>query len=341
MNLPREYIGFKFLQLSPYSYYNRDSGKYIGCCPLCREGKSFGKKKRLAYIPEYNVVTCLNCNQSYVPLDWIQKVSGQNYWDVLKDFNDFCSGNIESNIFPEEKKSEIKIPDLPINEIDLFNENQLNYYRNNKNVIRALKFLKDRKLHTAVNRPTKYCISLDDKYHKNRLIIPFFDENNKVLNYQSRCLDSEGIRYLTKINGTSCLFNYNKIDSDYENIFIFEGPFDSTFVRNGIAIGGIQENSYRMFRGIQEDQIKTYPFHNKIWVLDSQHTDTAALKKSVKLLQSNQKVFIWPKKIGTLCKDFNDIAVLGYEKYITPEWIIKNSFTGDEGVLKIKTMLKN
>jgi hypothetical protein len=38
-----------------------------------------------------------------------------------------------------------------------------------------------------------------------------------------------------------------------------------------------------------------------------------------------------------MCKDFNDIAVLGYMDHITPDWIIKNTFTGDEGVLKLKS----
>lgn len=205
-----------------------------------------------------------------------------------------------------------------------------------------MKFLNDRKLNVACNKPDAYYVSLDDKYHKNRLIIPFFDENNKVLTYQSRCLDSKGIRYLTKIGGTSCLFNYNKIDPNYDNIFIFEGPFDSTFIKNGVAIGGIQENTYRLFKGIQEDQIKAFPFHNKIWILDSQHLDTASFNKSIKLLNSGQKVFIWPKKIGSLCKDFNDIAVMGYMDYITDEWVIKNTFTGGEGVFKLnKISIKN
>jgi hypothetical protein len=231
----------------------------------------------------------------------------------------------------------VKIPDLPINEINLFDKNQLSYYCNNNIVKMALSFLKKRKLDIAINKPIKYFISLDDNLHKNRLIIPFYNENGVVLNYQSRDLLDTGIRYLTKVGGVSCLFNYNNIDRDYDYIFLFEGPFDSTFVKNGVAIGGIQENNNKLFKGVQHDQIKLYPFHKKIWVLDSQHVDRASYNKSIKLLQSNESVFIWPRKIGSMCKDFNDIAVLGYMDHITPDWIIKNTFTGDEGVLKLKS----
>ncbi len=338
MKFPREYISYKFLQLSPYSSYNRDNDKYVGCCPLCREGNSFGKKKRCAYVPEYNRISCLNCSVTMPPIDWILRVSNINFIQLLADYKLFCSGDSVSSsnaVFIEEKKP-IEIPDLPLNEINLFDNNQLDYYRNNKHVKLALEFLKKRKLDVAVNRPKKYFISLDDKYHKNRLIIPFFDERDKVLTYQSRDLTDTGIRYLTKIGGNSCLFNYNNIDSDYDNIFVFEGPFDSTFIKNGVAIGGIQENSNKIFKGIQHDQLRLYPFHNIVWVLDSQHKDRASYVKSIKLLQEGYNVFIWPKKIGNLCKDFNDIAMLGYMQHITPEWIIKNTFTGDEGVLKLK-----
>lgn len=108
MKLPREYVGFKYLQLAPHSYYNRDSGKYVGCCPICREGKSFGKKKRSAYIPEIDVINCLNCNQSFSPLDWIIKVSGQNYLEILNDFNQFCSGKITESNPTEEKRGRLK-----------------------------------------------------------------------------------------------------------------------------------------------------------------------------------------------------------------------------------------
>jgi hypothetical protein len=341
MNFPKEYIGFKFLQLCPYSNYSTYTNKYVGCCPICREGNSFGKKKRCAYIPDINYITCLNCGENLSPINWIMKVSGMTFYEVIQDFNSFkTTENVEILDEVDSKpKSELTIPDLPYNEIDLFNEDQLEYYKGDKNVQKALSFIKKRKLDQAVNKPNKYCISLVDKFHKNRLIIPFIDENLKVLNYQSRALDDNPVRYLTKYGGTSCLFNYNKIDSEFYEIFIFEGPFDSTFVKNGVAIGGIQENSNKIFKGIQEAQIKQFPFHRKIWVLDSQYKDKAALSKSIKLLESGENVFIWPKKIGSLCKDFNDISMMGYMEYITSDWIIKNAFTGSEGV-KILNKIK-
>jgi hypothetical protein len=92
-------------------------------------------------------------------------------------------------------------------------------------------------------------------------------------------------------------------------------------VKNGVAVGGIQENSYELYTDRQEEQIKKYPFHQKIWVLDSQRVDKAALKKTKKLLELKEKVFIWPSQIGTKFKDFNDMMIAIKGDHISPEFI--------------------
>jgi len=59
--------------------------------------------------------------------------------------------------------------------------------------------------------------------------------------------------------------------------------------------------------------------------LDSQWIDRAAFNKTKKLLEMKESVFMWPKEIGKLCKDFNDIAIKLKSYEISTEFILKNT----------------
>ena len=67
---------------------------------------------------------------------------------------------------------------------------------------------------------------------------------------------------------------------------------------------------------------------NKIWVLDSQWQDNAALLKTRSLIKDGHTVFIWPKNIGTKFKDFNDMVIHYELNHISPSFIKSNSHKG-------------
>jgi hypothetical protein len=124
------------------------------------------------------------------------------------------------------------------------------------------------------------------------------------------------------------LFNINLIDPDIDHIFIFEGPIDACFVKNGIAVAGIQENSDTSMNSKQKSQLQKFPLHDKVWVLDSQWQDRASNIKTKKLIEQGETVFIWPDKYGKRFKDFNDMAVgLGINE-IPHKFILDNCYTG-------------
>ena len=74
--------------------------------------------------------------------------------------------------------------------------------------------------------------------------------------------------------------------------------------------------------------------YKKVYVLDNQYRDKAALSKSISLADNDELVFIWPKKLKQF-KDFNDICVAGNKDKIKPEFILKNTYSG----LKAKLLL--
>jgi hypothetical protein len=95
-------------------------------------------------------------------------------------------------------------------------------------------------------------------------------------------------------------------------------------MKNSVAVGGIQENSYQLFTNFQEEQMNKYPFHKRIWILDSQWKDKAAFNKTKKLIELKEKVFMWPKEIGKICKDFNDITMKLDKNEISTDFVMKN-----------------
>jgi GDP-L-fucose synthase len=70
-------------------------------------------------------------------------------------------------------------------------------------------------LDRAVNRTSNLYISLSDFIHKNRLCIPFYDRNKKVVFYQSRSLDNTNPKYLGKSGYEKTIFEYAKFIADY------------------------------------------------------------------------------------------------------------------------------
>jgi len=337
--LPQEYTIQKFYQYAGYPKYKKATNTYEAGCPICREGSSWLKKSRCYYIVEQGVICCHNCGWYSKPLKWIQEVSNQTYEEIIREVKTYDV--LPTDILQEERPSDVPktIHKLPLDCINLFDIHQTNYHKDNTVVQKALELIKQRRLDTAINRPNSLWLSLTDKIHKNRLIIPFYNEVGEILFYQSRTIikqpNDKLPKYLSKINGEKSLFNLDKISLDIEHIFIFEGPIDAFFVRNGTAVAGIQENSSNMFSTLQQTQINNFKTYNRIWVLDSQWQDTASKTKTKRLIDAGETVFIWPKKIGILYKDFNDACIASGLDEISAKFILANSYSG----LKAKLLM--
>ena len=208
----------------------------------------------------------------------------------------------------------------------------------------ATQTIKNRRLDTAVNKPDSLYISLVDKVHKNRLVIPFINENKEIEFYQSRTLldrdNKVKPKYLGRVNAEKTLFNIDRVSSDHNTVYIFEGPLNAFFTKNSVAVAGITERG-RSFTTRQEQQLNnTLKWHDKVWILDSQWIDQASLVKSEALLKQGERVFIWPDKFGKRFKDFNDIAIACSIDEIKWDFIQKNTFEGLEGIVRLSEIKK-
>lgn len=334
VDLPTDYIISKFYELGYKVTHNKYNNTYNSCCPICKEGKSWGRKTRCFYIPENDNIFCHNCGSSLKPYKWIRQVSGMTDDEIRNDVgNNQVSVELNFDVFNIPKK----LPSLPDDSINLSDSTQLSYYKDNHIVQTALAYLKGRRLNTAVNKCNFY-ISLKDYTHKNRLVIPFLDTSGNFIHYQTRKLFEwdEKPNYLTKFNSDKSIFGIDRVDPTLDDVFIFEGPLDACFVRNGVAVAGINEGHHR-FTPIQLEQLEELKLYNKIWVLDNQWIDKAARLKTQVLLEMGECVFIWPETAKQF-KDFNELCVHYNLDEVKHSFIKKNSTCGKGAILKFKVL---
>jgi hypothetical protein len=303
VKIPDTYVLNKFYAYSGEPEYKKYDNTYNAGCPICREGKSWGNKKRLYYYPQSNTFYCFNCSRSWSALNWLCdacNLTPDEIYAEIEDTNFSLDISKKIDFLKPNKKKDI--PSLPYDSINLFDKTQKSFYEN-KNVFfkNAYDYLESRKLDKAINKPTSLYLSLTDFHHKNRLCIPFQDRNKKIIFYQTRSLDKSSPKYLGKYGADKSLFGIDRIDVDLEYIFIFEGPIDAMFVKNGIAAAGLSLNN------LQKHQLTEFSFHKKIWVVDNPKFDNAAKTNVEKLISAGESVFIWP--IDMPYKDFNDYAV--------------------------------
>lgn len=342
MFLPADYVISKFYELGYYPKHNKFNNTYQCSCPICKEGASLGKKKRCYFIPDKDNIFCHNCGWSSKPAKWICEVSGMSTLELIEDIKQNNS-NLSIEEHPITLHEKRTVDTLPENCINIFDTAQLEYFKESNILSECIQLIKHRKLDTAINRPDNLYLSLCDKVHKNRLVIPFINEREIIEFYQTRTIlqtDKKKPKYLSKINAEKTLFNINKIDPLNENVYIFEGPLNAFFTKNSIAVAGITEGK-QTFTHRQQEQFNTViRFHKKIWVLDSQWCDTASLKKTEILLHQGEKVFLWPEKYGKRFKDFNDIAMYCNINEISESFIQKNTCEGLTGIIKLAEIKK-
>lgn len=340
VEIPSDYVVSKFYEFGYKVSHNTHGNTYNCCCPICREGKSWGHKKRCFYIPDNDIIYCHNCGWSSKPYKWIKEVSGMSFTEIVNEIEKGNFGMINVMDLEEKEEKPKKVSSLPADSINLFDKNQTDYYKSNKIVQKALDYIKERRLNTAVNRPDAFYLSLKDRVHDNRLVIPFKDESGKIIYYQSRkILDDESPSYLSKDGGDKSIFGIERVSSDLDKVFIIEGPLDACFVRNGLGLGGITKGD-QLFTAYQQEQMDGLKFFDKIWVLDSQWIDKTAHEKTLKLIEMGEKVFIWPEYDGKRFKDINAVC-MAYEMDEYPtDLILKNTHKGLAATVKMK-LIKN
>ena len=127
-HLPSSFVLTKFMNYAIEPEFKKHNGQYNAACPICKEGKSLGKKKRLWYYPNTNTFHCFNCNKTWSAINWIKAASGMSYEDIQFEIstNDLSIDitKINKDVSSFKRKD---LPDLPYDSINIFDEVQQKY----------------------------------------------------------------------------------------------------------------------------------------------------------------------------------------------------------------------
>ena len=152
-----------------------------------------------------------------------------------------------------------------------------------------------------------------------RLVIPFFDRDNKLIGAQGRALRESKIRYVTiKVHENAPkVFGLERWNSK-NHTYLVEGPIDSLFLPNCLAMAGgdMRDNDFL-------NKSKT------TIIFDNEPRNYEVWNKMKVLLQKGWKVVVWPDSVA--CKDINDMVLASIKESRLVEIINKNTYSGQRG----------
>jgi hypothetical protein len=142
-----------------------------------------------------------------------------------------------------------------------------------------------------------------------RLVIPIFDKHGSMVAAQGRALSivddrnaRRTARYIT-LKGDKTIeklwYGMERLDSDGD-VYVFEGPLDSLFIPNAVAMIGINDGS---------NIPKPLSGRRLIFALDNEPRNTAVVSQLKKHIDLGHEVVIWDG--GITHKDINDMVVAG------------------------------
>jgi predicted RNA-binding Zn-ribbon protein involved in translation (DUF1610 family) len=166
-----------------------------------------------------------------------------------------------------------------------------------------------------------------------RLVIPFFNQDGDVVAAQGRALnmkDEENARstakYLTvKTDKSADRLWYGQWRvNPKKRIYIVEGPLDSLFISNTIAMVGAGAL----------DQIPPHLSKSDgVYVLDNEPRNAQIVRYNERLIELGKNVCIWPDYIKQ--KDINDLITSGFSSSQIKNIIDDNTVTGLEANLRL------
>lgn len=154
---------------------------------------------------------------------------------------------------------------------------------------------------------------------EHRLVIPIFNAKGEIESFQGRALRPCANKYMTikADDAATKIYGLDTVDESLDYVFVMEGPLDSLFLDNALAITG----------GSLSLDMVPYP-DKRIWVLDNEcrHKDTLA--RMEKLIEAGETVCFWDAAPWK-SKDINEMIT---EDGATPEeikqYILDNSVSG-------------
>lgn len=166
-----------------------------------------------------------------------------------------------------------------------------------------------------------------------RMILPFIDKDGIVTHIQGRAIDdakhtSKSNRYITLelVQDTTKVFGMNTID-DTQTIKVVEGPIDSLFLKNCVAMAGADID----FGIFDKD--------NTIFIFDNEPRNIEIIKRMESVIDKGFGVCIWGSEIES-GDDINDLILKNFTANELNAYVESRTFRGLKAKMKLSKYKK-
>jgi transcription elongation factor Elf1 len=327
-----DFIDVKYINLisSRLTKFKRvKSNLYNFRCPICGDSQK-NKTKARGYFYQIKNNTNFKCHNCGLNISFnnflkeLDPVTHQQY--VFEKFKKGHTGKNHVSETPEEVflkvdskpkfKKKIKI-DLP----DAFDVEKSKRYLHDRAIFSG-EFYYAENFKDFVNsiKPNTFD---SVKYGEQRIVIPLV-RNEKLIGVQGRSLTHNSVKYLTIMldEDEPKVYGLDRIDRSIP-VYIVEGPFDSTFLPNSVAMCG------------SDGEIRDLEGSDKVYVYDNEPRNKEIVGRVERVIQGGGRVVIWPSHLRE--KDLNDMILAGHK---VPELVKLNTYSGLEAKLKFTNWKK-
>jgi hypothetical protein len=133
-----------------------------------------------------------------------------------------------------------------------------------------------------------------------RLVLPFRDRSGRLVGVTCRALRGESLRYIAvRIDEDAPqIFGWEDVNP-LTTVYAVEGPIDSLFLPNAVAVGGTGFHRLGDL-GVEQRRLTV--------VIDNQPRNREVVAVYKKIIDAGHNVFIWPNRFEA-CKDINDVVL--------------------------------
>jgi transcription elongation factor Elf1 len=291
-------------------------------CPICGDSQR-NKNKARGYLYQVKNNTnfkCHNCGVNISFNNFLKEIDSAIHKQYT--FEKFKEGHTGKNFTVEEPEFSFTAPVFkPKLDLPKASENPV-----------ARMYLESRKLNPNkfyyTDQFKSWTNSLKDVFDDTtkdepRIIIPLFYQNTLV-GFQGRALGPSKIKYITVMLNDDApkIYGLDEIEKN-KTVYITEGPFDSTFISNSIALCGA------------DGDVGKWGIDDCVWIYDNEPRNAEINSRISRAIDCGERVVIWPSIIKE--KDINDMVLTGLNVQSVIE---SNTYSGLEAKLKFTTWKK-
>lgn len=334
------YIDLKYLNIlsSQLGLFKRKNDNLWNFrCPYCGDSQR-DKTKARGYVFQKEgkyIYKCHNCGQGSTLSNLIKHVNPHLHKEyVMESFGDRVN----------EKRREEKPKYKKVDVRKLRKPKWTNYFKG-INKISQLKIDHPARVYVEKRRipkSTHYKLFYTPKFYRwvntivadkfpniqkdePRLVIPFIDENQELIGFQGRAFGNSQPKYITIMLNEDApkIFGLDTVNWS-KPVTIVEGPIDSLFLDNAIAMAGADS--------------ARFDSKDVVYCWDNEPRSFEIIKRMERAINDGKSIVIFPNGIKE--KDINDMVLGGRDPMEIQSIISNNTFNGLRAKAKLSEWRK-